>query len=290
MTIRSDFVFTQANLQDYVECRRRFQLRYIDRLAWPAMEAEPLIENERRLQMGALFHRLIHQHLIGLPLDRLAQIAGEASLQRWWDNYLSFVDAPFGKQCLFSPGVRRYAEYGLSTPFHGFRLAAKYDVIALNPGDQGAGVVILDWKTMPKLPSRQWLANRLQTRLYPYLLVKAGAHLNGGKPITPKQVEMVYWFADFPDQLVRFGYSEGQYRADVDLLATFVEEIAGLDDDSFWLTEDERRCRFCTYRSLCDRGVKAGQLGEMEIDLEPWEGPETSGLELDFDQLPEIAF
>jgi hypothetical protein len=43
-----DFQFSQGSLQDYVDCRRRFQLRYLDQLAWPAVEAEPLLEHEQR--------------------------------------------------------------------------------------------------------------------------------------------------------------------------------------------------------------------------------------------------
>ena len=35
-----DFHFSQRSLQDYVDCRRRFQLRYLQHLAWPAVEAK----------------------------------------------------------------------------------------------------------------------------------------------------------------------------------------------------------------------------------------------------------
>ncbi|MCP4541151.1 MAG: PD-(D/E)XK nuclease family protein, partial [Chloroflexi bacterium] len=66
MTLPADFQFSQASLQDYVDCPRRFQLRYVLRVAWPAPEAEPVLENERYLQQGAAFHRLVHQHALGL--------------------------------------------------------------------------------------------------------------------------------------------------------------------------------------------------------------------------------
>ncbi|MCZ7553427.1 MAG: PD-(D/E)XK nuclease family protein [Anaerolineales bacterium] len=35
------FHFSQTNLQDYRECPRRFKLRYMLGLAWPAIESEP---------------------------------------------------------------------------------------------------------------------------------------------------------------------------------------------------------------------------------------------------------
>ena len=41
------FRFSQSSLQDYVDCRRRFQLRYLQNLAWPALQSEPALENER---------------------------------------------------------------------------------------------------------------------------------------------------------------------------------------------------------------------------------------------------
>ena len=44
------FIFSQSSLQYYFDCPRRFQLRYIEHLAWPAVETEPVLENERRQQ------------------------------------------------------------------------------------------------------------------------------------------------------------------------------------------------------------------------------------------------
>jgi len=63
------FTFSQSSLQDYFDCPRRFQLRYIEHLAWPAVETEPVLENERRQQEGQLFHRMVQQHLVGLPVE-----------------------------------------------------------------------------------------------------------------------------------------------------------------------------------------------------------------------------
>ena len=58
-----NFQFSQGSLQDFVDCRRRFQLRYIQGVAWPALQTEPAMENERSMQQGARFHHLVHQHL-----------------------------------------------------------------------------------------------------------------------------------------------------------------------------------------------------------------------------------
>jgi hypothetical protein len=288
MTLPADFQFSQGSLQDYVDCPRRFQLRYLLRLAWPAVEAEPALENERHLQQGAAFHRLIHQHVLGLSPERLSSMATDKDLTRWWHNYLNSAPARQAES--------RYPEVLLSAPVSGHRLVAKYDLIALM-GSSGLGqrpspiekAIILDWKTYRKRPRRRWLAERLQTRVYPYLLVRAGSHLNEGRPFQPEQVEMVYWFANFPEDPERFPYDAAQYDEDGDYLASLVEEIKNLEDDDFPLTPQERRCRYCLYRSLCRRGVRAGPFDEDEVESESEVGDDFE-IALDFEQIAEIEY
>ncbi len=297
MTLPADFQFSQGSLQDYVDCPRRFQLRYIQRLAWPAVEAEPALENERHLQQGAAFHRLVHQHVLGLSPERLSSMVTDKDLSRWWHNYLESAPANLGEL--------RYPEVVLSAPVSGHRLVAKYDLITL-AGSSGLGrrplpiekAVILEWKTSRKRPRRKWLAKRLQSRVYPYLLVRAGSHLshlNEGQPFQPEQVEMVYWFANFPKDPERFLCDAAQYDADGAYLASLVEEIKelvlslskGLGDEDFALTAQERRCRYCPYRSLCRRGVRAGALDEAEDEPEWGDDFEIA---LDFEQIAEIEY
>jgi len=288
MTLPTDFQFSQGSLQDYVDCPRRFQLRYIQRLAWPAVEVEPALENERHLQQGAAFHRLVHQHMLGLSPERLSSTITGEDLSRWWHNYLESAPADLAEL--------RYPEVVLSAPVGGHRLVAKYDLIALT-GSSGLGrrpspiegqrAVILEWKTSRKRPRRRWLAERLQTRVYPYLLVRAGSHLNEGRPFQPEQVEMVYWFANFPEDPERFPYDAAQYDAGGKYLASLIEEIKGLGNEDFALTTQERRCRYCPYRSLCQRGVRAGPFDETEDELE-W--GDDFDIALDFEQIAEIEY
>jgi hypothetical protein len=49
---------SQSSLQDYNDCPRRFELRYLQRLAYPAIETEPALENEKHQREGEFFHRL----------------------------------------------------------------------------------------------------------------------------------------------------------------------------------------------------------------------------------------
>lgn len=281
MPLPSDFHFSQGSLQDFVDCARRFQLRYLDRIAWPAVQAEPILENERHLQQGELFHLLVQQHLVGVPVERLTAMAqGDSDLAGWWQAYQAAAPAAL-------PG-QRFPEVSLSAPLgeNGQRrLVAKYDLVALTPEGRA---VIFDWKTSRHRPPRRWLAERLQTRVYPYLLLHAGADLSSGRPLTPEQIEMVYWFAGFPDRPERFVYSERQAAEDEGFVNSLADQIALLaSGEGVWpLTPHEERCRFCVYRSLCERGVTAGSTDEMDYnDFEP-----AIEVDLDFEQIAEVMY
>jgi hypothetical protein len=276
MPLPTDFQFSQGSLQDYVDCPRRFHVRYVQRLAWPALDVEPALENERYLRQGAAFHRLAHQHALGIPAEHLVTAAGDGDLRRWWRNYLESgpTDLP----------AARYPEVVLSAPLGGYRLLARYDLVAVEPGQRA---VIVDWKTSRRRPPRRWLEERLQTRVYPFLLVQAGRQISDSQPLAPEQVEMIYWFADFPADPERFAYVGEQCAADEAYLTALVQEIAGLSDEGFALTSDENRCRYCRYRSLCRRGDTAGRLDEEEDDLGLGD---TVDISLELEQIAEILY
>jgi hypothetical protein len=163
------------------------------------------------------------------------------------------------------------------------RLVAKLDLLLRLPDGRFR---ILDWKTYQNRPTRTWLAARLQTRLYPALLLLAGDYLNNGIPIQAEQVELVYWFSNAPQQPERFPYSSSHHQENLKYMAGLIERIQSAPEDGFFLTQDENACRFCIYRSLCDRGVEAGALP----DLVSFEADASEFIELDFDQIGEIEF
>ena len=127
-------------------------MRYLERIAWPAVQAEPILENERHLQQGELFHLMVQQHLVGVPVERLTAMAqGDADLAGWWQAYLAAAPADL-------PG-QRFPEVTLSAPLGASgerRLVAKYDLVVLTPEGRA---VIFDWKT-----SRQRAAAALAGR------------------------------------------------------------------------------------------------------------------------------
>jgi len=283
MAIPESFQFSQASLQDFVDCRRRFQLRYLLRRAWPAVEAEPVLENERTMQEGELFHRMVQQHLLGIPAERLAEMAQGEDLRRWWENYCAHAGTLPGLSEAGEPKARRYPEVSLSSTLDGFTLVAKCDLVVVTSDGKG---VIVDWKTSRRRPKGSTLSSRLQTRLYPYILARGGSHLNQNRPFQPDQMEMIYWFAEFPTRPERFSYSASQLKADETYLRGLITEIQRLGEADFLMTEKVELCHFCVYRSLCNRGVQAGELEESGQELEG----ESQGFDFDFEQIAEIEF
>jgi len=265
---------SQSSLQDYLDCPRRFQLRYLERLSYPAVESEPALENEKHQQEGEYFHRLVQQSLIGIPGEQISKLATSANLQRWWENFRNAKDLTGLKD---RSGL--YTETTLSAPLGNVRLLAKYDLIAIHDGK----ATIYDWKTYRKRPRNEWLTARMQTRVYRALLVHAGAHLNNGTPFEPEQIEMIYWFAEFPDEPARFAYTSAQYKRDRDTLLKLADEIQSAS--SYPLTDDRQKCVFCSYRSYCERGTQAGDVEQAEAEMEAEEL-----FDVNFEQIGEIAF
>ncbi|MBX3063148.1 MAG: PD-(D/E)XK nuclease family protein [Anaerolineae bacterium] len=243
------FQFSQSSIQDFVECQRRFQLRYLLQQAWPAPIAEPLNDYEAAERLGAQFHLLAQRYYLGVPVQRV-----EPSMLLWWDAFLQHQPT--------LPGVERLPEVLTSAVMAGQRITAAFDLLTYASNGE---VVIVDWKTSRHRPKREWLDRRWQTILYPLLLVETAEQLIGLE-VQPEQVKMLYWFANFPTEPKIFDYSTERYQQDKAKLEEILAQIGSIDQEIWTLTEDRRKCRLCQYRSLCDRGREAGGVEELELD------------------------
>src|ERR1041385_747203 len=106
------FQFSQSSLQDFSDCARRFQLRYLMEQEWPAPIAEPLNDAEQADILGKRFHKLVERHYLGLPTER-DKI--DPALARWWD---AFTNHPVD----ILPAATRRPEVTTSALIHGQRL------------------------------------------------------------------------------------------------------------------------------------------------------------------------
>jgi RecB family exonuclease len=206
---------------------------------------------------------------LGIPAEALTATIHDNELRAWWNSYLAW-------QAKHLP-ADRYPEMTLTAPIGETLLMAKYDVVAKLPDGT---FLIVDWKTgRPQKQAR--LAERMQTIVYPFVLAKAGDWLNNGQAISTHRIRFVYWFAE-TGETVEYSLSAEKLQQDETRLASLINDItASLE---FPKTADERRCRFCAYRSLCERGETPGDLNELEDD-------ETLGsISLDLDEIEEISF
>ncbi len=276
MELPRNFRFSQNNLQDYLECPQRFLLRHVRRLVWPAEESRPVLEQEARLELGMRFHQLAQQAAAGVPADLLSsQVGGVEPLGEWW-NHLN-------QSGVLRNGVRHWAEHALTAVWKGYSFFAVYDLVS---AAEDGSFTIYDWKTAERRPRRDALERRVQTRLYRFLFCLAGSSLNNGRAVRADQVRMIYWFPNFPDAPEIFDYDLEKQAADGLFLEELIAEIASREEVEFYKTVDESRCRYCVYRSFCDRGLSAGDLTAAD---EPGEA-EDPDFSLDFEQVAEIAF
>lgn len=272
MTLPPDFVFSQQKLQDYLDCPQRFELRYLEQVAWPALLAEPARELERHLLLGSRFHQMVHRHRIGIPVETLERAITDPLLGEWWRSYLNGQPEDLPRL--------QFPEFTLTATLSGVRFVAKFDLLAVEPGKNA---VIVDWKTGKFRPRRARIETRMQTRLYPLILVEAGAHLNGGS-VDPDQVGMLYWYTASPHQPERFSYSKSAFHAGRSEVLDLIGQIDSIPAGSFRRATDERTCAYCNYRSLCKRGVKATAWQEAE----DWEQFERGEFSLDFESIEPI--
>lgn len=279
MILPNDFDFTQGNLQDYVDCRYRFYLRYILRTSWPGLVVDKALEFEQRGQAGGRFHRLVQQYLLGVPHERISELVEEdplTDLRNWWEGFLTHVPAWLAGQ--------RWVEMTLSTNLGGQRVVAKYDLIL---SEENGELTIFDWKTSQKASQKRQLLERIQTRLYRLVLVQAGSAIFKGIELRPEQIKMNYWFATHPQSPVSLPYSQAAYEKDQVDLTALIEKICASEASDFIRTNELAKCRFCVYRSHCDRGIEAGDLDEFDDLAQELDG---MGAVMDFEDLPEIEF
>ena len=285
-----DFVFSQSNLQTYVDCPRRFWLTYVQRLPWPAIEAGPVQEYEYIMRLGQSFHRAVQRAESGIPAELIAAQL-EDPLDLWFASYQQYRPRDLPTEVIEVEAVLTVPiQAGSAGP--SFRLAAKYDLVAVEPGQRA---VILDWKTSRHRTASQTLRRRLQSQVYPYLVVEASGALPWG-PLAPEQVEMRYWFTAAPDEPARLRYDSAQHTANQAMLERLVAQIVASEAEADFPkvpdteTNRARQCAYCAYRSRCDRGVLAGDVDDADVEVEDTFFDPDLNLEVSLDDVPEIAF
>jgi hypothetical protein len=276
-TQKDTLQFTQSNLQDFLDCPRRFQLKTLDKRSWPAAYSLPILEHEIFVELGNQFHVLSHQFFSGVSPVQILSTIEDSRLIEMWDKFLPFA------QSLYN--LPHYSEQILAVDYHGTRLAAKYDLVVQHPD---LSYQIIDWKTSAKPPSAETLLDRVQTYLYPLVFLLGSSDLFSSSQLEPAQIRLSYWYPLAAEPEICFHFSPDAYNEASTKIKKLLVEIDALQSGTvvFPLTDELSRCQFCPFRSLCGRGDQAGLDNELEIfnddDLSEWN--------LDDDQIIELEF
>lgn len=254
-------ILSRYRLATFAACRRRFQLRYQERLAWPAppRAAGMQLAQDR----GQAFHRLLERHFLGLPASPDAAAAADERLASWWRTFLAEGPA--------LPAGRRLAEYTLTIPIGRHFLTGRFDLVVLTEG----GAHIFDWKTEAHPRPEAVLRQDLQTLLYLVMVTEGAPALAPGETINPDQVQITYWYTVNPAASVTMRYSREQHVVNWRFLT---DQVAALEAqlssaEPVWpLTDNLAECAVCPFQVYCGR-QQAGRLPVVQAadDQEPEE-------------------
>ncbi|MGV8050366.1 MAG: RecB family exonuclease [Anaerolineaceae bacterium] len=258
------FSFSQSSLQTYLNCPYQFYLRYIANLRWPAPQTDDQLEFEKDRLAGTRLHQLAHQYFLGINPAVLRQMAKNDSDPRLFGWFDSFIET-FGQ----SLSGRLYSEHTLQVRIDKYPLMAKYDLLQHDEKH----LTIYDWKTSRKRPSDTWLKSQLQSHVFPLVLSN---YVTENLGLSEASIEMVYWEVTSPEKTFVIQYLAEQAAADKQMVKSLMQKIASSEIVDFQKTSDIKYCRYCQFRSHCNRGIKAGnyQLVEEYSLVEPLTGQE----------------
>ena len=236
-----NFTFTQSSLQTFVNCKYQFYLRYIEHFLWPAPATNDMLAFERDRSAGARFHQLVHQLLLGIPAESLVRSAEndpDARVCRWFELFRKSVYPRLSGEL--------HPEYSLTVSLGGFSLSAKYDLLQVD----AEHLTIYDWKTSKKKPARAWLEAQLQSKVFPLVLAEEYKLLERAPA---PAVRMLYWEVSEPDEPFVLTCGADRLAEDREFVLSLMANISTSRPPDFLRTDDVQRCRFCVYRSYCNR-------------------------------------
>lgn len=273
MAEQETVTLSRGRLASFLNCQRQYQLRFVERVAWP--EAPLPDEIAAMVAHGQRFHQLLERHFLGLPVQ-----PEDDTLRIWWNRFKdSALSWPNGR---FIPETSLTIPIALPTPARkAYLLNGRFDLLCISTENGTPSAHIFDWKTgkpldVPTL-RRDW-----QTRLYLALVAEGGSalRLSSNRPISPENISLTYWYVDEPDAPRTIRYSTALHQENWTQLQAIVQQLDALEDDVIWpLTDDWTTCRTCAYQIICGRQAAGTALPQLpdedtehlfdDLDLEP---------------------
>jgi hypothetical protein len=271
--MRNPLLLDQTALATFEVCPRRFQLRYLEHLPWPASPLNG--QQSLAFERGRRFHRLLERHFLGLPVD--VEAIDDAVVRDWWQR--------FAHGNLRIPDGKHWPEHRLTIPAVSHFLNGRFDLLVLGAEDGKPIAHIFDWKTSHPRSAAD-LQSTWQTRLYLALVAESGRALfPEGQTLTPDHISLTHWYPREAEQPRVLIYSKADHEKNwsaIQNLVAAIEELAAatntLDPKEAWpLTADLSHCRTCMYQAYCGR-QEAGTPVSIAAEEESAEQAETAEL------------
>lgn len=258
---------SRNQLHTFLICRRRFQLRYLERLPWPTTPLDP--EQETAVARGQYFHQLLERHFLGLAVA--PEMFDDDLVRQWWN---SFRDTE-----LALPQGRPLPELSLTVPVDGHLLTGRFDLLIVGEREGRPFAHVFDWKTS-RPQAETTLRSDWQTRLYLALLAESGsALLPDERTFAPDDLAITYWYVGEPDRPRTVRYSSDWHAQNWAEIRAIVQQIDARSPEEIWpLTDDWSHCRVCAYQVICGRqeAAAAAAPAPVEAPLEEDDLPETA--------------
>lgn len=233
------FTFTQQSLSTFEACTRKFRLKYIHRLHFPASHEADSIQQLRR---GNDFHLMAYRYFMGIPTGA-EWIAKEDAFCRSW---MERLQARF----VLQPSRRYLPEYRLRIT-QPYPLEANIDLVEWNEDE----MVVWDWKTGMQGRGGGVQASRLlsgwQTVVYMYMIKELSLRLTGREWECSK-IHMHYWSPETGRDIAVLEYSDALHESFQKRLLQKIDEILHHNALLFDRAVVEKSCRYCEYKKLCD--------------------------------------
>lgn len=230
----------QGHLQLLSTCPPQFQRRYLEQLGG-------LLEPDRyqKTEWGKIFHHLVQQWTLGLPVKTLLEHSPEPTAQEMRIALQTLIDSV---PALHLSPQERQAEHSRTLIFEEVLFTVVYDLLVM--GSDRAE--ILDWKTYPQPTKKATVINHWQTKLYLYVLAETSDY-------APEQLSMTYWFVQSPRKVkhltIPYTLADHQ-RTEQDLF----QLLAQLRP---WLTDWQQRRSPLPHHAQCQRCPYHQQFFEM---------------------------
>jgi hypothetical protein len=143
-------------------------------------------EYELLTQLSQRFHQMTRQYFTGIPGEHISDMSQENKLGNWWMDFIHNQSETRELGFILKEGTLNYPDIVIFSSLGNYRIYANFNLISVTKDHR---FFIVDWKTSQKKPSNLWLNNRIQTKIYPYLLADEAA-LSIGKTIDQKTLKL----------------------------------------------------------------------------------------------------